>query len=163
MDYSTFIILTIFATASNFFIDIMDSEHEDSGGECSFEEDANNPATDIENVEPADIGDIEDENLAVDVSVADRKDEDSTTGLQKPSRFPLSRVKAIAKIVPSVNLINTEALLLIERACERFVREFCNDIHRVTLETGKKTVSRLNVDTVVRHMSQYEFLDGMLD
>ncbi|KAF6770558.1 hypothetical protein AHF37_10567 [Paragonimus kellicotti] len=81
----------------------------------------------------------------------------------KSFRFPLSRIKIIAKTVPSVNLINSEALVLIERACELFVRNFSRNVYQVTMEEGKKTVSRAHVDSVVRTMNQYEFLDGMLD
>ncbi|KAA3672534.1 DNA polymerase epsilon subunit 4 [Paragonimus westermani] len=91
------------------------------------------------------------------------REEDQSNGSSKPFRFPLSRVKIIAKTVPSVNLINSEALVLIERACELFVRNFSRNIYQVTVEEGKKTVSRAHVDSVVRTMNQYEFLDGMLD
>ncbi|KAF7249922.1 hypothetical protein EG68_09151 [Paragonimus skrjabini miyazakii] len=91
------------------------------------------------------------------------REETHFNGSDKSFRFPLSRIKMIAKTVPSVNLINSEALVLIERACELFVRNFSRNIYQVTVEEGKKTVSRAHVDSVVRTMNQYEFLDGMLD
>ncbi|KAF5396353.1 hypothetical protein PHET_10720 [Paragonimus heterotremus] len=98
-----------------------------------------------------------------EVDVEGVGEETQLNGSNKSFRFPLSRIKIIAKTVPSVNLINSEALVLIERACELFVRNLSRSIYQVTVEEGKKTVSRAHVDSVVRTMNQYEFLDGMLD
>lgn len=90
------------------------------------------------------------------------------TGLTRPIdhsefRFPISRIKTIMKTVPSVRLINAEAIALVEKALILFLRNFSQDVHRFTILDHKKTLSRNHVDSAVRHIPLYEFLDGMLD
>ncbi|CAL8106337.1 unnamed protein product [Calicophoron daubneyi] len=82
---------------------------------------------------------------------------------EKILRLPMSRVKTIVKTVPSVHLVHSETLVLIEHATLCFLRDFCHDVCRAAVEEGKKTVARPHVDAAVRHLAQYEFLEGMLD
>ncbi len=77
-------------------------------------------------------------------------------------KLPISRLKAIIKTVPSVQLVNSEAIALIGKATENFIAEFVTSIHGVTLESGKKTLTKAHLDQVVQHYPQFEFLDGML-
>ncbi|TPP60510.1 DNA polymerase epsilon subunit 4 [Fasciola gigantica] len=89
------------------------------------------------------------------------------TELSKPSeqgfRFPVSRIKTIMKTVPSVHLVNSEAIVVVEKALDLFMRNFFQDVHKFTVLDHKKTISRNHVDSAIRHIPLYEFLDGMLD
>lgn len=82
---------------------------------------------------------------------------------EKAYRLPNSRVRMIMKTVPSVNIVNSDALRLVSHAAEAFIRNFSLDVHHVTAQDGKKTVSRSHVNEVVQCIPRYEFLDGMLD
>ncbi|KAG5452044.1 DNA polymerase epsilon subunit 4 [Clonorchis sinensis] len=131
------------------FFAVQDTEAEEPVGSVELNDDS------TEEVEKSGYG-IPQESVPLD-------DEQGHVDGDRLTHLPLSRVRTIMKTVPSVHIINTEALVLIERASVQFLRELCADVHQATLGDGKKTVSRAHVDQVIKLMSQYEFLDGMLD
>ncbi|BHF58333.1 DNA polymerase epsilon subunit 4 [Sparganum proliferum] len=89
--------------------------------------------------------------------------EETQASYARPIRFPISRLKTIAKTVSSVHLINSESLAVLSRATEKFIVDLAVDAARMAAGSGRKTVSKGSFDTVIATLPQYEFLDGMLD
>lgn len=112
--------------------------------------------------------DLQDSNIENDTQanisafVVDTETTEDSEAPAKLLRLPISRIRAIAKLVPSVQLINSEAIFLIGRATEQFIVELITETKGVTLESGKKTITRTHVDQVVQQYSRFEFLDTML-
>ena len=65
-------------------------------------------------------------------------------------------------MVPSVQLVNSEAIALTAKATEMFLNELVTEAYQMTLESGKKTLSVVHVEGVIQTLPQFEFLDGML-
>ncbi|KAK4469229.1 hypothetical protein MN116_006802 [Schistosoma mekongi] len=82
---------------------------------------------------------------------------------EKLIRLPLSRVKTIVKTVPAVSLVTSEALVSVGFLCERFIQEFCRSVIEVTLQEGKKTITKQHVQDTVNSVRKYEFLDGIIE
>lgn len=64
--------------------------------------------------------------------------------------------------MPSIQLVNSEAIALTAKATEMFLNELVAEAHQMTLESGKKTLSAVHIDGVIQTLPQFEFLDGML-
>ncbi|KAH8859697.1 DNA polymerase epsilon subunit 4 [Schistosoma japonicum] len=82
---------------------------------------------------------------------------------EKLIRLPLSRVKTIVKTVPAVSLVTSEALISVGFLCEQFIQEFCRSVIEVTLQEGKKTITKQHVQDTVNLVRKYEFLDGIIE
>ncbi|CAH8503574.1 unnamed protein product [Heterobilharzia americana] len=82
---------------------------------------------------------------------------------EKLSRLPMSRIKTIVKTVPSVALVNAEALAALGFLCEQFIQDFCGSVFELTVQNGKKTISKLHVQNTVKLVQKYEFLEGIID
>lgn len=83
---------------------------------------------------------------------------------EMPSRLfqlPASRIKCIAKLVPSVQLLSSEAIAIIGKATEMFLSELVKESYQITLESGKKTLTMAHIEGVIQTLPQFEFLDGM--
>uniref|UniRef100_A0A5K3FGA8 CBFD_NFYB_HMF domain-containing protein n=1 Tax=Mesocestoides corti TaxID=53468 RepID=A0A5K3FGA8_MESCO len=77
-------------------------------------------------------------------------------------KLPISRLKAIIKAVPTVHLVNSEAIALISKATEMFIGYLVSESHQITIESGKKTLTMAHIEQAIQWHPQLEFLDGML-
>ncbi|KAM7539922.1 hypothetical protein Aperf_G00000027256 [Anoplocephala perfoliata] len=106
-----------------------------------------------ENMDVCDENDLEDENI---------NPSGPTEVPSKLFKLPVSRIKSIVKLVPSVHLLNSEATALIGRATEMFLNELVKESYQITLESGKKILTVTHIEGVIQTLPQFEFLDGML-
>ena len=99
--------------------------------------------------------------LRIVVAEHNKPGESSDVSL-KLMKLPVSRLKSIIKLVPSVSLVNSEAVVVIGKATELFLRELVTEAHQMTLESGKKTLTLAHIEGVIQTLPQFEFLEGML-
>lgn len=76
--------------------------------------------------------------------------------------LPASRIRSIIKTVPTIQLVNSEAVALIGKSTEFFLNELAREAHQIIMESGKKTLSMAHIEGVIQTLPQFEFLDGML-
>ncbi|KAL5961890.1 DNA polymerase epsilon subunit 4 [Taenia solium] len=84
------------------------------------------------------------------------------SGPSKLLHLPTSRIRSIIKIVPAVQLVNSEAVALIGKSTELFLNELAREAYQMIMESGKKTLSMAHIEGVIQTLPQFEFLDGML-
>lgn len=89
----------------------------------------------------------------------------SSEHIEAPSKLfqlPTSRIKSIVKLIPSVHMVNSEAIAVIGKATEMFLKELVSESYQVTRESGRKILAMAHIEGVVQTLPQFEFLDGML-
>ncbi|KAL5111436.1 DNA polymerase epsilon subunit 4 [Taenia crassiceps] len=87
---------------------------------------------------------------------------DPTEAPSKLLYLPTSRIRSIIKTVPTIQLVNSEAVALIGKSTELFLSELAREAHQIMMESGKKTLSMVHIEGVIQTLPQFEFLDGML-
>ncbi|KAM3182662.1 hypothetical protein ACTXT7_011863 [Hymenolepis weldensis] len=100
-----------------------------------------------------------------DHEVAGDKDVNPSAHIEAPSKLfhlPTSRIKSIVKLIPSVHMVNSEAIAVIGKATEMFLKELVSESYQVTRESGKKILAMAHIEGVIQTLPQFEFLDGML-
>ncbi|VDO11572.1 unnamed protein product [Rodentolepis nana] len=85
-----------------------------------------------------------------------------TEAPSKLFKLPTSRIKSIVKLIPSVHMVNSEAIAAIGKATELFLKELVSESYQVARESGKKTLAIGHIEGVIQTLPQFEFLDGML-
>jgi histone H3/H4 len=64
----------------------------------------------------------------------------------KISELPLSKVKSIIKLDPEVNLVNADAVFLVTKATEAFVKQLSAEAFNHAAQQKKKTITKSHVD-----------------
>ncbi|XP_015514360.1 DNA polymerase epsilon subunit 4 [Neodiprion pinetum] len=82
---------------------------------------------------------------------------------EKLLKLPLSRVKAIVKLDPDVNLITQEAVFLITKSAELFIDSLAKESYKYTAQNKKKTVQKRDVEIAIENVDGLVFLEGALE
>ncbi|CRK90031.1 CLUMA_CG003756, isoform A [Clunio marinus] len=69
-----------------------------------------------------------------------------TVSVNRISDLPLAKVKSIIKLDPEVNLVNSEAVFLITKATELFVKTLATESFSHANQQKKKTLAKSHVD-----------------
>ncbi|CAF0843723.1 unnamed protein product [Didymodactylos carnosus] len=93
----------------------------------------------------------------------EQEQEEKTTTVNHKYQLPLSKVKAIAKLDPDMNMISQESVLVLTHATEHFIRLLTNNSYTSMKHCGGKKLDRVHVFSVINNMPLYEFLDGVFD
>ena len=78
-------------------------------------------------------------------------------------RFPQGRIKSIMKLDPDVGMVNGEAIFLVNKAVEEFIRCLANESCHYTQSSKKKTIMKEHVMTAIESIDELAFLDGAMD
>lgn len=62
------------------------------------------------------------------------------------SELPLSKIKHIIKLDPEVKLVNSEAVYLITKATESFIKSLAKESFTHAAQQRKKTITKSHVD-----------------
>ncbi|XP_062823045.1 DNA polymerase epsilon subunit 4-like [Anolis carolinensis] len=87
----------------------------------------------------------------------------TATVTSRPSRLPLSRVKALVKADPDVSLASQEAVFILARATELFVETMAKDAFTFAQQGKRKTLQRKDLDNAIEAADEFAFLEGTLD
>ncbi|XP_042335527.1 DNA polymerase epsilon subunit 4 [Sceloporus undulatus] len=87
----------------------------------------------------------------------------TATAPARPSRLPLSRVKALVKADPDVTLASQEAVFILARAAELFVETIARDAFVYAQQGKRKTLQRKDLDNAIEAIDEFAFLEGTLD
>ncbi|KAJ7308177.1 hypothetical protein JRQ81_008694 [Phrynocephalus forsythii] len=87
----------------------------------------------------------------------------SSSSSSRPSKLPLSRVKALVKADPDVTLASQEAVYVLARAAELFVETIAKDAFVYAQRGKRKTLQRKDLDKAIEAMDEFAFLEGTLD
>ena len=112
----------------------------------------------------ADVEDLSDgENMS---KTAEDEGEDKTPtkgGSSKLFRFPQGRIKQIMKMDSDVNMVNGEAIFLVNKAVEEFIQCLAVESYHHTANSKKKTIMKEHVLTAIESNDELAFLDGAMD
>lgn len=89
----------------------------------------------------------------VDVEDAEAGDEES-----EQSVFPVARLKKLLKVDDDISSLAKEAIAVVGKASELFLKQLAYDCAKTATKHGKKTISAEFFDETARSNSQYEFL-----
>ncbi|GLV44451.1 DNA polymerase epsilon subunit 4 [Carabus blaptoides fortunei] len=81
----------------------------------------------------------------------------------KLTRFPLARIKTLMKMDPDLNLASQEAVFLVARATELFLKNLAKETYVYTTKAKRKTVQKRDLDAVIETIDTLCFLEGALD
>ena len=113
----------------------------------------------------ADVEDLSDgENFSK--TAEDDEGEDRTPtkgGSTKLFRFPQGRIKQIMKMDSDVNMVNGEAIFLVNKAVEEFIQCLAVESYHHTASSKKKTIMKEHVLTAIESNDELAFLDGAMD
>ena len=113
----------------------------------------------------ADVEDLSDgENMSK--TAEDEEGEDKTPtkgGSTKLFRFPQGRIKQIMKMDSDVNMVNGEAIFLVNKAVEEFIQCLAVESYHHTASSKKKTIMKEHVLTAIESNDELAFLDGAMD
>ena len=108
---------------------------------------------------PEDLSDSE----RPDTGEADEAEERSPTKEAKLFRFPQGRIKQIMKLDPEVNMVNGEAIFLVNKAVEEFIQCLAVESYHNTASSKKKTIMKDHVLTAIESNDELAFLDGAME
>uniref|UniRef100_A0A1B6C1F2 Transcription factor CBF/NF-Y/archaeal histone domain-containing protein n=1 Tax=Clastoptera arizonana TaxID=38151 RepID=A0A1B6C1F2_9HEMI len=89
--------------------------------------------------------------------------EQTNEKVERLSKLPLARIKSIMKTDPDVNLASQEAVFLISKATELFIKSIANESFVFTTQAKKKTVQKRDVESAISAIDAFAFLEGALD
>ncbi|XP_069119059.1 DNA polymerase epsilon subunit 4-like [Argopecten irradians] len=115
-----------------------------------------------ENIDMINTEENEDETPSQDTDIGDSSVQESSSH-ERSIKLPMSRVKAIMKSDPDVNLASSEAVVALAKATEMFIQMLSKDAINSTMQSKRKTLQRKDLDTVVDTRDSYSFLEGTLD
>ena len=98
-----------------------------------------------------------------DTGEADEAEERSPTKEAKLFRFPQGRIKQIMKLDPEVNMVNGEAIFLVNKAVEEFIQCLAVESYHNTASSKKKTIMKDHVLTAIESNDELAFLDGAME
>ncbi|KAK4056517.1 CCAAT- binding transcription factor component [Microbotryomycetes sp. JL221] len=91
------------------------------------------------------------------INVAEQSDEDF-----KFQMLPLARIKKVMKSDPQVKMISSEVMILFEKACQIFIQETTARSHLISLESGRRTLTRQDVSNALSKSDVFDFLIDLL-
>uniref|UniRef100_A0A0K0G1W7 CBFD_NFYB_HMF domain-containing protein n=1 Tax=Strongyloides venezuelensis TaxID=75913 RepID=A0A0K0G1W7_STRVS len=91
----------------------------------------------------------------------DKPEKVKVTGQQ--TIFPLARIKKIAKHIPNVTLIAPEVVTAMGYVTEKFIEILAEEAFRNAAHSGKKTVTRKDIDAVIASSLPFQILEGCID
>uniref|UniRef100_A0A0N5BME3 CBFD_NFYB_HMF domain-containing protein n=1 Tax=Strongyloides papillosus TaxID=174720 RepID=A0A0N5BME3_STREA len=91
----------------------------------------------------------------------DKPEKLKATGQQ--TIFPLARIKKIAKHIPNVTLIAPEVITAMGYVTEKFIEILAEEAFRNAAHSGKKTVTRKDIDAVIASSLPFQILEGCID
>jgi len=92
------------------------------------------------------------------------KDSTNTGGeevAEKLFRFPQGTIKRVMKLDPEVNLVNAEAIFLVNKATEQFVE--CLALEASNFMGGRKTLVGRDIFSAIESQDCLAFLEGAMD
>ena len=113
----------------------------------------------------ADVEDLSDgENLSKTAESEEGEERTPTKGgATKLFRFPQGRIKQIMKLDSDVNMVNGEAIFLVNKAVEEFIQCLAVESYHHTANSKKKTIMKEHVLTAIESNDELAFLDGAMD
>ncbi|EGF99903.1 uncharacterized protein MELLADRAFT_31002, partial [Melampsora larici-populina 98AG31] len=78
----------------------------------------------------------------------------------KDSQIPLARIKKLMKTDPEINMIATEVVVMMDKACEIFVNEITVRAFLVASASNRRT---LNTDDIAIAVSKSDMFDFLID
>ncbi len=126
----------------------------------------------VDAVESGDNDDVENESPGVLLdrsNIEDTEEAEANTGspgkeeVTKLFRFPQGRIKSIMKLDPDVGMVNGEAIFLVNKAVEEFIRCLAAESYHYTTSSKKKTIMKEHVMTAIESIDELAFLDGAMD
>jgi len=81
---------------------------------------------------------------------------------QVVSQLPISKIKRIMKMDPETKLIQNDSVLLVAFAAELFIKALSTASARVAVKNKRKTIKKEDIETCVRNLDYFEFLEDML-
>lgn len=106
----------------------------------------------------------EGENLSKSAEPEEGEDRTpSKEGTAKLFRFPQGRIKQIMKIDSDLNMVNGEAIFLVNKAVEEFIQCLAVESYHHTANSKKKTIMKEHVLTAIESNDELAFLDGAMD
>ncbi|KAH9814084.1 hypothetical protein DFH28DRAFT_895093 [Melampsora americana] len=78
----------------------------------------------------------------------------------KDSQIPLARIKKLMKTDPEINMIATEVVVMMDKACEIFVNEITVRSYLVASASNRRT---LNTDDIAIAISKSDMFDFLID
>ncbi|GMS84126.1 hypothetical protein PENTCL1PPCAC_6301 [Pristionchus entomophagus] len=79
------------------------------------------------------------------------------------TRLPLSKVKRIAKIDPSIHMINAEAIKLMAKGTETFVSLLAKAAFTQAVLDKRKTIQTKDINSVIKQSPVFQLLQGALE
>ena len=112
-----------------------------------------------------DVDDLsEGENLSKTAESEEGEDRTPTKGGNtKLFRFPQGRIKQIMKLDSDLNMVNAEAIFLVNKAVEEFIQCLAVESYHHTAHSKKKTITKEHVITAIESNDELAFLDGAMD
>merc|ERR1719323_1458866 len=80
---------------------------------------------------------------------------------EKLFRFPQGTIKRVMKLDPEVNLVNAEAIFLVNKATEQFVE--CLALEASNFMGGRKTLVGRDIFSAIESQDCLAFLEGAMD
>ncbi|GBP27593.1 DNA polymerase epsilon subunit 4 [Eumeta japonica] len=87
----------------------------------------------------------------------------SKTEVVRSTRLPIGRIKAIMKMDPDVNIINTDAAFLVTKATELFLETIAKETYTYTASKKRKTIAKKDLDNIINMVDCLCFLEGAMD
>ncbi|XP_013097972.1 DNA polymerase epsilon subunit 4 [Stomoxys calcitrans] len=81
---------------------------------------------------------------------------------EKLFQLPLTRVRNIMKLDPDLHIASNEAVFLVTRATELFIRSLGVESYTFTAQAKKKTIQKRDVDLAISAVDSLMFLDGAM-
>jgi len=103
-------------------------------------------------------------NVQDDIDSDVLKDSTNTGGeevAEKLFRFPQGTIKRVMKLDPEVNLVNAEAIFLVNKATEQFVE--CLALEASNFMGGRKTLVGRDIFSAIESQDCLAFLEGAMD
>jgi len=88
-------------------------------------------------------------------------EEASSTEAEKLFWFPQGTIKRVMKLDPEVNLVNSEAVFLVNKAVEQFVQ--CLALEASNFMGGRKTLVGRDISSAIESQDCLAFLEGAME
>jgi len=89
------------------------------------------------------------------------REEASSTEAEKLFWFPQGTIKRVMKLDPEVNLVNSEAVFLVNKAVEQFVQ--CLALEASNFMGGRKTLVGRDISSAIESQECLAFLEGAME
>ena len=94
--------------------------------------------------------------------IIDKSTENSTHDT-KLIQVPLSRIRALMKLDPDLNIASSEAVFAVAKATEMFIESLARESYTFTAQAKKKTIQKRDVDLTITSVDSLMFLEGSMN